>query len=157
MKNNLPQVCEILGRNYAITGRVIYGKSLGKTIGFPTANINLAHLDSALRGVFYVKVKIDGMEKKRDPGQPLFVNMYTDGKNYPNIKKSSKKAIQSLYSLSNAKESMRKSIGLNSKDKLEDALIGYMHMYDFMSRTPVSVTRFPSFRTQPLENLSHYL
>ena len=25
--------------------------------------------------------------KKRDPGQPLFVNMYTEGDNYPNIKK----------------------------------------------------------------------
>ena len=30
---------------------------------------------------------IDGIERKRDPGQPLFVNMYTDGDNYPNIKK----------------------------------------------------------------------
>ena len=30
---------------------------------------------------------IDGMEKRRDPGQPLFINMYTDGDNYPNIKK----------------------------------------------------------------------
>jgi glutamine synthetase len=30
---------------------------------------------------------IDGMEKKRDPGPPLFVNMYTEGENYPNIKK----------------------------------------------------------------------
>ena len=30
---------------------------------------------------------IDGVEKKRDPGQPLFINMYTDGDNYPNIKK----------------------------------------------------------------------
>jgi len=30
---------------------------------------------------------IDGIEKKRDPGQPLFVNMYTEGDNYPNIKK----------------------------------------------------------------------
>jgi glutamate---methylamine ligase len=30
---------------------------------------------------------IDGMEKRRDPGQPLFVNMYTEGDNYPNIKK----------------------------------------------------------------------
>jgi glutamine synthetase len=30
---------------------------------------------------------IDGMEKRRDPGPPLFVNMYTDGDNYPNIKK----------------------------------------------------------------------
>ena len=29
----------------------------------------------------------DGMEKKRDPGQPLFVNMYTEGDNYPNLKK----------------------------------------------------------------------
>jgi len=26
------------------------------------------------------------MEKKRDPGQPLFVNMYTDKDNYPKIK-----------------------------------------------------------------------
>ena len=30
---------------------------------------------------------IDGMEKKRNPGEPLFVNMYTDGNRYPNIKK----------------------------------------------------------------------
>ena len=30
---------------------------------------------------------VDGMEKKRDPGQPLFINMYTDGDNYPNLKK----------------------------------------------------------------------
>ncbi len=30
---------------------------------------------------------IDGMEKKRDPGQPLFINMYTDGENYPNLRK----------------------------------------------------------------------
>ena len=29
---------------------------------------------------------------------------------------------------------MRKSIGLTSNDKLEDALTGYMHMYDFMSQ-----------------------
>ena len=29
---------------------------------------------------------LDGVEKRRDPGQPLFVNMYTDGDNYPNIK-----------------------------------------------------------------------
>jgi len=30
---------------------------------------------------------MDGMEQKRDPGQPLFINMYTDGDNYPNLKK----------------------------------------------------------------------
>ena len=54
--------------------------------------------------------------------------------NYPYVSEKSKKAIQSLYSLSKAKESMRKSIGLTSKDKLEDALNGYMHMHDFMSQ-----------------------
>ena len=26
-------------------------------------------------------------KKKRDPGQPLFVNMYVDGDNYPNLRK----------------------------------------------------------------------
>ena len=30
---------------------------------------------------------IDGIEKKRDPGPPLFINMYKDGDNYPNLKK----------------------------------------------------------------------
>jgi len=54
--------------------------------------------------------------------------------NYPNVKKSSKKAIQSIYSLSQAKESMRKSIGLTKNDNLEDALASYMHMYNFMSQ-----------------------
>jgi glutamine synthetase len=27
------------------------------------------------------------MEKKRDPGQPLYINMYTDGDKYQNLKK----------------------------------------------------------------------
>ena len=30
---------------------------------------------------------IDGMEKRRDPGQPLYVNMYKEAHNYPNLKK----------------------------------------------------------------------
>ena len=30
---------------------------------------------------------MDGIEQKRDPGQQLNINMYTDGNNYPNLKK----------------------------------------------------------------------
>ena len=30
---------------------------------------------------------IDGMNTKKDPGKPLFVNMYTDGHKYTDIKK----------------------------------------------------------------------
>ena len=45
---------------------------------------------------------IDGVEKKRDPGPPLFVNMYKDGDNYPNIKKLPSDLDQALEHLSNS-------------------------------------------------------
>ena len=44
---------------------------------------------------------MDGMEQKRDPGQPLFINMYTDGDNYPNLKKLPSDLEQALEHLSN--------------------------------------------------------
>jgi glutamine synthetase len=43
---------------------------------------------------------IDGMEKRRDPGQPLYVNMYTDGDNYPKLKKLPSDLEEALESLS---------------------------------------------------------
>ena len=43
---------------------------------------------------------MDGMEQKRDPGQPLFINMYTDGDNYPNLKKLPSNLEQALEHLS---------------------------------------------------------
>lgn len=36
---NIPQVSMYLGRDYSITGTVVTGKQLGRTIDFPTANI----------------------------------------------------------------------------------------------------------------------
>ena len=45
---------------------------------------------------------LDGIEKRRDPGPPLFVNMYTDGDNYPNIKKLPSDLENSLENLSNS-------------------------------------------------------
>ena len=45
---------------------------------------------------------IDGMQKKRDPGQPLFVNMYTDSDNYPNIKRLPSNLEDALEHLSNS-------------------------------------------------------
>ena len=54
--------------------------------------------------------------------------------NFPNVKKSSKKTIQSLFSLTQAKKSMRESIGLSLDDKIEDALEKYMHMHNFLGQ-----------------------
>jgi riboflavin kinase / FMN adenylyltransferase len=54
---DLPLAARLLGRPYAITGRVIHGRKLGRTLGFPTANVNLMGRKPALGGVFAVKCK----------------------------------------------------------------------------------------------------
>ena len=48
-------VTALLGRPYAIAGRVGHGEKLGRRMGFPTANIALKHRP-ALSGIFAVKV-----------------------------------------------------------------------------------------------------
>lgn len=46
----------LLGRPYQLSGRVIYGRQLGRSLGFPTANLLLPHRKPALNGVFVVEV-----------------------------------------------------------------------------------------------------
>ena len=53
---NLHNAAELLGTDYSIEGRVEYGAQLGRTIGFPTANIQLKNHNPPLRGVFAVDV-----------------------------------------------------------------------------------------------------
>ena len=91
-------------------------------------NLNEKYPENMMRAMAYFEVFYNHKLKEEKKAIEDYEN------NYPNVKKSSKKAIQSLYSLSQAKESMRKSIGLTSNDNLEDALTSYMHMYDFMSQ-----------------------
>ena len=45
----------MLGRPYAITGRVVHGAKRGRTLGFPTANVRLARPRPALGGIYAVK------------------------------------------------------------------------------------------------------
>ena len=46
---------ELLGHSYAISGHVIHGQKLGRTLGFPTLNLRVAHRP-ALSGIFVVQV-----------------------------------------------------------------------------------------------------
>jgi len=48
----------LLGRLYSVTGTVINGKGIGKTIGFPTANLNTANQCLPSNGVYAVNVNI---------------------------------------------------------------------------------------------------
>lgn len=46
----------MLGRPYSISGRVIHGDAIGRTIGFPTANISLDNQQCPIHGVYAVDV-----------------------------------------------------------------------------------------------------
>jgi riboflavin kinase/FMN adenylyltransferase len=52
---DLRRAAALLGRPYAISGRVAHGDKLGRNLGFPTANIPLRHRP-ALSGIFAVRV-----------------------------------------------------------------------------------------------------
>lgn len=46
----------LLGRPWAIAGRVVHGDALGRTLGFPTANLPLKRRITPVKGVFAVEV-----------------------------------------------------------------------------------------------------
>ena len=50
----------LLGRPYAMRGEVIHGDARGRTIGFPTANIQLGRHMEPQRGVYAVTARING-------------------------------------------------------------------------------------------------
>lgn len=52
---------ELLGRPYSISGEVVYGDQIGRTIDFPTANVSLNRPKPCLHGIYGVDVtSVDG-------------------------------------------------------------------------------------------------
>lgn len=47
---------QLLGHRHAISGHVVHGKKIGRTLGFPTLNLRIAHKHPALSGIFVVQV-----------------------------------------------------------------------------------------------------
>lgn len=60
-EGKVSHVEKYMGRKYSLTGSVVYGKQLGRTIGFPTINLDVAS-DKLLPcvGVYETEVFIDG-------------------------------------------------------------------------------------------------
>lgn len=56
----------LLGRPYRLSGRVSHGNKLGRTLGFPTANVALKRLVSPVAGVYVVRVV--GIDKEQSFG-----------------------------------------------------------------------------------------
>ncbi|UBX47548.1 bifunctional riboflavin kinase/FAD synthetase [Providencia alcalifaciens] len=64
--NDLTLAENLLGHTYRISGRVVHGNQLGRTIGFPTANLPLKRLVTPVTGVYAVEVH--GLGDKPVPG-----------------------------------------------------------------------------------------
>jgi riboflavin kinase/FMN adenylyltransferase len=53
---DLARAREMLGRDYSMSGRVVYGRGLGRDLGFPTANVNIKRRLAPVDGIFAVRV-----------------------------------------------------------------------------------------------------
>ena len=55
-RGDCPGAARLLGRRYRMIGRVVYGAALGRTLGFPTANLRLMRRKSPIGGILAVRV-----------------------------------------------------------------------------------------------------
>lgn len=53
----LEQATALLGRPYRMSGKIVMGDKVGRTLGFPTANVDLRRKQSAVMGIFAVRVQ----------------------------------------------------------------------------------------------------
>ena len=65
-EDDLPQASALLGHPFSISGRVVHGDALGRTIGFPTANLPMRRSVSPVKGVYAVEVR--GLGDRPLPG-----------------------------------------------------------------------------------------
>lgn len=62
-RGDLSEAKQMLGRDYSVCGRVAHGNKRGRTIGFPTANIQMFRRNTPITGVYAVTMTgIDGKE-----------------------------------------------------------------------------------------------
>lgn len=57
-QDRLHDAGRLLGAPYSISGRVMYGKQLGRHLGAPTANLGLGRYRCPVRGVYAVRVEL---------------------------------------------------------------------------------------------------
>ncbi len=58
-EGEVSEVEKILGRSYSIVGKVFKGKQIGRTIGYPTANISYDNYYLPKGGVYACRIKVD--------------------------------------------------------------------------------------------------
>lgn len=59
---NFPHATRLLGRPFRMSGHVVYGQQLGRTLGYPTANLPILHGQAPIAGIFAVRVSGAGLD-----------------------------------------------------------------------------------------------
>jgi riboflavin kinase/FMN adenylyltransferase len=54
---DLQRATALLGRPYRMSGKIVRGEKLGRSLGYPTANVDLRRRQSAVMGIFAVRVR----------------------------------------------------------------------------------------------------
>jgi riboflavin kinase/FMN adenylyltransferase len=53
---DMKTAAKLLGRPYRMSGKIVKGDRVGRTLGYPTANVDLRRRQSAVMGIFAVRV-----------------------------------------------------------------------------------------------------
>lgn len=61
-EGEMERVAALLGQPWRVTGRVLHGKKLGRTLGFPTLNLKVSDHTAARFGIYVVRVHGLGSE-----------------------------------------------------------------------------------------------
>jgi riboflavin kinase / FMN adenylyltransferase len=65
-QGDMSSATQLLGRPYSISGHVVHGRQLGRSLGFRTLNMRFNHARPAVAGIFVVQVH--GLQHKPLPG-----------------------------------------------------------------------------------------
>ena len=56
IRGDMEDAARLLGRPYRVSGHIVHGRKLGRTLGFRTLNLRFAHWKPATSGIFVVQV-----------------------------------------------------------------------------------------------------
>ena len=108
-QGNLKKADKMLGRSYALTGKVVKGKGVGSKLGFPTANINVCNRVVPSLGVYAGFVQV---------GKKTYKAAVNIGYR-PTLEKKGKVLIEA-YIIGLRKSILGKTIAIGFLDKLRE-------------------------------------
>ncbi|QIY82877.1 bifunctional riboflavin kinase/FAD synthetase [Chryseobacterium sp. NEB161] len=112
-EGKIKEANQMLGYHYPLTGKVIHGKKLGRTIGYPTANIEVP-VNKLLpkNGAYFVEVLVD---------QQFYKGMLSIGTN-PTIDDKNQSLHTEVYILDFDQDIYGKEITVKFRDFLHDEI-----------------------------------